>query len=72
MSDKVSDVGIRIGWGALSGAVLTFCNAPGLQRSCGKTFGFSTTEFLPALIMILIGAALGALYGWGAARQRKW
>jgi hypothetical protein len=63
---------MRIGCGLLGGGVLALLMAPRLQRDLGRLFHFSTTEFGPAMVLILLGAAIGGALGWYAERHRKW
>ncbi len=66
------DAGLTIGCSTLLGAILAFFAAPGIQRRFARPLHFSAVEFRPALVIIVIGAAIGAFIGWQNARHKKW
>ena len=63
------DVGLSIGCSSVIGAVFAFLIAPSIQR---RFAGTNATSFKPALVIILLGAAIGALMGFDSARRKRW
>ena len=61
-----------IGCSTLLGAVVAFLLAPMIQRRLAYNFPISSTKIGPALFIMAVGATIGTIAGWRAAKRRKW
>ncbi len=61
-----------VGCGSLLGAAVAFMLAPMIQRRLARLMPISGVRFGPALVIIVLGAVIGAAVGLHSLRTKKW